>query len=420
MTNRKVKVGVLGGGRGHTMIEVMSQHPDADLVAVCDSFEPRLERCRKIAARVGCEVTCYSDFDKFMEHDMDAVVLANRATEHVPFAIRLLDSGRHVCSEVLACQTVGEAVALVEAVERSGKVYAYAENYCYFRGTSEMRRLYQSGALGEFLHGEGEYVHDCEEVWPEITWGNRDHWRNWTPSTFYCTHSIGPIVSITGTRPVRVSAYETPNINSRKFGRRASDGAVLICQMSNGATAKFLPWSGFKRSPEAIWYSVYGTKGMMETDRWGERFNKINVYLEETGEVKSYTPEFVYENELSKSIGTHGGADFYTMDFFLDAILDRDGKEQIIDVYQALDMTLPGTIGYRSIWEGNIPLEIPDLRDKSIREKYRNDDWCVDPAKAGPGQPTSSSSFGPVDVPDSVYEAAAVEFQEKVVKSYLR
>lgn len=44
---------------------------------------------------------------------MDAVVLANYATEHAPYAVKVLDSGRHVCSEAPACRTLAEAVELV-------------------------------------------------------------------------------------------------------------------------------------------------------------------------------------------------------------------------------------------------------------------------------------------------------------------
>ena len=52
----------------------------------------------------------YENFEDFFLHDMDAVVLANYATEHAPFAVRLLDSGRHVLSEVLPCETMAQAV----------------------------------------------------------------------------------------------------------------------------------------------------------------------------------------------------------------------------------------------------------------------------------------------------------------------
>jgi predicted dehydrogenase len=408
----KVKIGVFGGGRGRTMVSVMSKHPDAELVAICDAYQPQLDACKKIAEEAGSKIALYQDFDQFMQHDMDAVILANFATEHAPYAVRLLNSGRHVCSENVACQSMAEAVELVEAVERSGKIYTYAENCCYFKGVLEMQRIYQSGALGEFLHGEGEYVHLCESIWPGLTLGDRNHWRVWTPSTFYCTHSIGPLLTITGLRPTRISAYEVPNVLGKTYGRRGGDGSIIVCQMSNGGIAKFMPWCGYKREPGGQWFSLYGTKGMVETDRWGELCDRINVYTEESGKVESYSPVFTDETELSKSITAHGGADFYTMQYFLDSILDRPGKEKAVDVYQAMDMTLPGTLGYRSIYEGNIPLELPDLRDKAIRDKYRNDTWCVDPKHAGPGQPTTSS-VGYAEVPEAVYEEVARKFKEK-------
>jgi len=414
-SNRRIKVGVFGAGRGRGMVDIMARHPDAELVAVCDEFEPFLKQCREHARRAGRDITCYTDFDAFLQHDMDAVVVSNYATEHAPYAVRLLDSGRHVVSEVVACQTMAEAVALVEAVERSGRVYTYAENYCYFRGTQEMQRRYRRGDIGELLHAEGEYVHDCESIWAGITYGKRDHWRNWIPATFYCTHATGPIVTITGRRPVRVTAYETPNVNKRTFGAVGADGAMIVCQMDKGATAKFLPWSNFKRKPDSIWYALYGTKGMMETDRWYGGVNRLHVYREGDEEFSSavdYMPPFPLETELSRTIGGHGGSDFFTMHFFLEAILDRPGKEHAIDVYQALDMTLVGTLGYRSIWEGNKTLDVPDLRKKEVRDRYRNDNWCVDPKMAGPGQPDSSCAFGHVEVPDSVYEKQQAQFRE--------
>lgn len=416
---RKIKVGVFGAGRGASMVAVMAQHPGAQLVAICDACKPFLDACSRLAAKYKVKVACYTEFDKFIRHDMDAVVLANYATEHAPFAVRLLDSGRHVCSEVLACQTMAEAVQLVEAVERSRKVYAYAENYCYFRGTLEMQRLYRQGEVGEFLHGEGEYVHDCESIWISITRGEKNHWRNWVPSTFYCTHAIGPVMTITGTRPTRVTAYETPNINKRRFGCRSADGATIVCQMSNGATMKALPWANFKRSPEAVWYAVYGSKGMMETDRWGACFNRVNLYREghpQYCQNMSYMPEYSKSSRLSRTIGGHGGSDFYTMDYFLAAIRGEPEGRHIIDVYQGLDMTLPGTLGYRSIVNGNIPLEVPDLRDKKVRTQYLNDRWCVDPKLAGPGQPTSSCSTGLVKIPDTLYRRQAKEWRAQVKK----
>jgi len=420
MAEKKIKVGVFGAARGETMVSILSRHPDAELTAICDRAKPMLERCKNTAEKFGAKITTYENFEQFFQHDMDAVVLANYATEHAEYAIKFLDSGRHVVSELLSCQTLAEGVALVEAVERSGKVYSYAENCCYLRSTLEMRKIYRRGDLGEFLHGEGEYVHDCESIWPYITYGERNHWRNWMHSTFYCTHAIGPIVTITGTRPVRLTAYETLNYNKRRYGSLGADGSVIVCQMSNDATAVFLPANLFKRQPESIWFAIYGSKGMAETDRWGECSNIINVFIEgsELSETEiRYRPRFPEETELSRKISGHGGADFYTMHYFLKAIQDAPGKENIIDVYQAIDMTLPGILGYKSIWEGNKPIDVPDFRIKEVRDRFRNDNWSVDPKFAGPGQPDRSYSREKIEVPDSVYEEQAAKWREYLQNS---
>lgn len=146
----------------------------------------------KLAREACLDVRLYEDFEDFFHEDMDAVVLANYANEHAPFAIRLLRSGRHVLSEVLPCETMAQAVELIEAVEESGKVYAYAENYCYMDNTFEMWRRVKNGDIGEVTYAEGEYVHDCSSIWPSITYGEPEHWRNRMLANFYCTHRHRP------------------------------------------------------------------------------------------------------------------------------------------------------------------------------------------------------------------------------------
>ena len=226
----KVRVGVLGAGRGETMIKYCAKATNAELVAVCDKTPYFLEG---VKAKLGTDgISYYSDFEEFLKHDMDAVVLANYATEHVPFAIRCMEAGKHVMSEVLPCQTMKEAVELVEAVERTGKVYAYAENYCFMGAPREMRKLYREGKLGQFEYGEGEYFHNCEPIWEKITQGNPDHWRMNMSAMYYCTHSIGPLLHITGLRPVRVTGFELPfNKRMERMGAKAGLGGIEMIEL---------------------------------------------------------------------------------------------------------------------------------------------------------------------------------------------
>lgn len=409
----KIKIGVFGAYRGMTMINALAAHPDALLVAVCDKYEPALENVKKLSKQKNIDIVTYTDFEDFFKHDMDAVVLANYANEHAPYAVRLLKSGRHVMSEVLPCETMAQAVELIEAVEESGKVYAYAENYCYMLHTFEMQMRYERGEIGEVTYAEGEYVHDCASIWPQITYGEKDHWRNRMYSTFYCTHSIGPMMTITGRRPVQVVGFETPvNWDIVDLGKRSGiGGGIEIITLDNGAVAKSVH-GNLKREPGSINYEIYGSRGMMESDRIR---SGIMVYKEGEnlcqGSREVYDPKMQVTESMKDIPGDlgHGGSDFYPTHFFIQKILGKpDGMKYSIDVYTAVDMGICGILAYRSILGGNIPVKVPDFRNRDEREAYRNDTASVNPKVAG-DQLLPMSSHLPegkmeFDIPEETYE----------------
>lgn len=386
MENRKIRIGVMGAGRGSSMINYCAQANNAEVVAICDKWEDGLKRQRELHADL--PITYYTNFDEFIGHDMDAVVLANYANEHAPFAIRAMKAGKHVFSEVLPVQTMKEAVELVEAVEQTGMIYAYGENYCYMPAPVEMRRLYRAGVLGEFEYAEGEYIHNCENIWPAITYGEPDHWRNTMYSTFYCTHSLGPIVHITGLRPVSVTGFEsTMNARNLRVGSKSGQFGIEMVTFENGGIAKSIHGDLYKNS---IWYTLYGSKGRAESAREdAENGDVSRVYLnidEYDGEYPEHDRVQTYQPKDALSVDAqifgHGGSDFYSMYHFVEKIRG-DESADVIDVYEALDMFLPGLFAYRSILAGGAPMAIPDLRDKAVREQYRGDTACTDPKVAG-------------------------------------
>lgn len=408
--NKKVKIGVFGGGRGISMIEFCTFYDEAELVAICDMNEKVLDDCRAFLKKHGKEgrVALYRDFEDFIKCDMDAVVLANYATEHAPYAVRCLDLGLHVLSDISPVQCMKEAVELVEAVERSGKVYAFGENCCYFPGVMKMRENYRAGKYGQVLYAEGEYIHDCSSIWHKITYGDRNHWRNRMYATYYCTHSIGPILHITGEKPVSVVGYELPlSLRLLDLGYLKGTAGIEMITTASGAVIRSTHGDMHKYG---LWYSLYGTIGAAETDRKGESaYNVVNEWFNE----KLTTDNISHSlSAANKMIEMHGGADYYEMHYFIQKILGRDDGGQSIDVYEALDMFLPGLIAYKSVFAGNKPLEIPDLRTKEARDKYRNDVWCVDPKVAGKDAVPSYSKGNPV-IADSVYEKVAEMYRKE-------
>jgi predicted dehydrogenase len=400
---KKTRIGVMGVGRGHSMIDYCRRAGNAELVAICDFWAEGLEKA-KLEINDD-KVSFYLDFDAFIQHDMDAVVLANYATEHAPFAIKALKAGKHVFSEVLPVQTLKEAVELIEAIESTHNVYAYGENYCYMPAPREMKRRYQAGDLGEFEYGEAEYIHNCAPIWADITYGDKNHWRNHMYATFYATHSIGPLIHITGLRPVQVTGYEIPyNKRSRSMGKLGATAGIEMITLENGAILKSIHGDLDKNS---IWFSIYGSKGRMESareDALSGDVERIYVNLDpEEGDYSGTVETYLPKDELSDQAHQfgHGGSDFYSMYNFVQ-YLQGDSKSDIIDVYEALDMFLPGLFAYRSILKGGIPIEIPNFRDPQIRELYREDVACTDLKVAG-DQYLPCYSKGDPEIADETY-----------------
>lgn len=406
---KRLKIGVFGGGRGAALIQVLLYHPNAELVAVCDKYEPLLNKVKEKAIEVNANVTLYQHFDEFIRHPgMDAVVLANYATEHAIYAIRCMEAGKHVLSECLPCETMAQAVALIECVEKTGLVYAFAENCCYMPHTFEFWRRYAQGEIGEACYGEGEYIHDCASIWPQITYGERNHWRNRMHANFYCTHSIGPLLTITGLRPVQVIGFEgVPPKHMMELGSIRGVGIEMIT-MENGAIFKSLH-GDLKREPGGWNFVLYGSKGMMESGRFPENKN-TNVYREGdrncVGEWECLDAETKIAEDVCKLCNSneHEGADFYAVHFFIEKILGAPDGKYSIDVYTAVDMGICGLLAYRSALDGNKAVRVPNLRNPEERDAFRNDHACTTPAIAGTQLlPVTSHAEKLHEIPDEVY-----------------
>lgn len=410
MSNKKdiIRVGVIGVGRGQSFMNGAIEEIGMELVAICDTWE---EKLMEVGSKYG--VATYTDYDEFLKHDMDAVILANYFHEHAPFAIKALEAGKHVMSETSCNATLAEGVALCRAVEKSGKIYMLAENYPYTAFNQEMKRLYVEGEIGEVMYAEGEYNHpmpldDGLKISPGL-----DHWRNNLPSTYYCTHALAPLMHITSMTPVKVNAYSLsfPQHQVRKT-RKGDNGSVIICRMNNGAIFRL-----FNGAPgHSIWYRLHGSGGAMESTRgpgyWGP--GQVRVWHDEwtlkPGQVKEkvYVPNWPEYGDLAEKTG-HGGGDFWTNLHFANAI--RTGKQPYLDVYRGVTMSSVGILAWKSALEDGKTFEMPNFKDEAIRKKYENDNWSSFPKFAGPGQP-SASILGNIEIPDEDLEYAKKIWKE--------
>ena len=397
-----IRIGILGATRGLNFAFAAKKYSlNLEISAVCDCFQPLLGKVKAQLPSLGYAPVFFADYREMLaKADIDAVVIANNANEHAPAAIEALKSGRHVLSECLPTQTPGEAVELVNAVEQSGKRYSYAENYCYFPANFEAALRFRRGDIGTLVEAEGDFINDCSQRWHLLTRGNRDHWRNFVPATFYCTHSIGPMLYAIRQRPVRVCGFELPCQDyMRVHGARSGSAALEMIELESGAYIKSL--HGNLKRPWVTRMQLYGTLGTLEV----RDANRLDLYMENDGKngfINSEIAEYTRIPGIPEKI--IGVPDAMEMWCFLGAIEGNPvALEYGVDVWSALQMSLPGLYAHRSVLEGSGSVEIPDVRNPDGRKTMRGDNRCTDPKLAHGNDLPPSCGHGEVVQPDSVY-----------------
>ncbi|MBQ7779377.1 MAG: Gfo/Idh/MocA family oxidoreductase [Clostridia bacterium] len=372
---KTIKLGIFGLGRGSSFMESVLVN-NGEVVALCDRDVKKME---KAAENLPEKPAFYTDFEAFIRHDMDAVFLANCFHEHASFAIRCLEAGFHVLSECTSNATMAEGVALVRAAEKSKGFYMLAENYPFMRFNQEMRRIYRSGTLGKALYAEGEYNHPFDMNDEETHKGLRpypEHWRNFLPRSYYITHSLAPLMYMTGAVPKRVTAMAcfAPFDEFDIVGTGVADRAAIITTLNDDDSVfRVTGCAAFGGHSNS--YRICGTKGQAENHRGVKdkvmlRFNKWDI-PEGMEEKNYYIPEWPADlKELIEKAG-HGGGDFFVIKEFFDCI--RENRQPEFDAYFATTCASVAILAHRSLLEQGVPYDIPDFHREEDRQKYEND-----------------------------------------------
>lgn len=367
----KPRIGIFGCWRGLAMAKYVLSS-GGEIVAVCDHNPARLEDGKKYLAEGGA---AYSNFDEFINHEMDGVYVANYFDQHVPYVIRLMERGISVCIEPICGATMAQIVELVRAVEkyRDRAFFMFGENYQYTPAIQEMKRIYQSGKLGDLLYAHGEYVHPASAAERTRLAPGPNHWRNSLPSTYYNSHSLAPLMYVTDTMPKVVMAQAVHSEDyHRGVARMADPFGVMMTQMDNGTV--FTTTGCVSGSVHGNWYRFACFRGGMETVRYDESVIAVryNSFAKPEGEPRynAYTPEPPFDADKSRGSG-HGGADYFVVREFIRCI--EEGTQPYNDVYRGVAMASVAILGWRSVLEGGVPYAIPDFHDEKELLKWEKD-----------------------------------------------
>ncbi len=370
-----IKIGIVGA-RGLSVVGAIKAMPDdAEIVAMCDLDEGALETAK---AAIGKEdLQLYRIYGDMLEKaDIDAVVISTPMQCHVPQAIEALQAGKHVMCEVTAAVSMDELWWLIENVEKSGKIYMYAENYCYIPEVQLVRQLVKKGFFGEIYYGEGEYTHDCTSLrnWHGKT-GWRSYWQMGTRGSFYPTHSLGPVMQcFDDDRIVSIASFSPGNHNP--YGLRNDDLTQTMCQLASGKLVKLRVDTISPRPHAMAYYQIQGTKGCFETSRLGgQSMIALDTDAERQGcyvwkplsDYNEYLPER-YKSGAGEGAG-HGGGDYYIVADFINAIKTNTQPE--LNVYKAAEWTSVALLSQLSVTNGGRVMEVPNFRKNMSWEEKR-------------------------------------------------
>ncbi len=351
----KLKVGLVGIGRGTAYGNIFSKNERTEVTALCDFNEAKLA---ENAPHFGLsDNQLYTSFDDFVNSDVDIVVLGTPIPYHEEQVIKSLESGKHVLCEVTAANTVKGCENIYNAVKKAegkGLKYMLAENCNYMHFVYQFKEYVDKGYFGKIVYAEGEYVHEIRSL--VIDKDGNNLWRTQRAPLHYCSHSLGPILYLMDDYIVRATGSGKNVTVIEDVGPGAIDIQVGLFETAKGNTIKVLRSSVITRKPQLSGYRLYGSKGFVETTnynctglRYFEDVDEGPVNFECTSSNPNASPD--------EKLGGHGTSEFYLVRDFLDSI--TYDKTPPIDIVKGLDMTLPGLIAHEAAMQGGVWLDIP-------------------------------------------------------------
>lgn len=341
-SERKVRVGIVGYGVCRFGADFGFQdHPNVEVVAVSDLIPERrdglMKACRCAKSYESLEVLV-------KDPKIEAVFVATDAPSHARHCMTALNHGKHVmCAVPCTWGSIEQGEQLLETVKRTGLKYMMAETSCYHAANHAMRQIYRAGGFGRLVYSEGEYFHYVTTPIDSFK-----GWRLGSPPLWYPTHATAYYVGVTGKRFTAVSAvgfrgkFPAEEAANNQYQNPFTDEYGFFETSEGGCSRMCMSKSIFQHINETG--RVFGERGRMD----GMRYYGAMEQLPDVS--RPSLPPGVPE-------GGHGGSHGRLMQEFITSILAD--REPLVNIYEALAMTVPGIVAHQSALKDGERLKIP-------------------------------------------------------------
>ena len=278
MLNRKLNMGMVGGGPGAFIGEVhrKAARLDGNVDIVGGAFDINPAKSKKMGKDLYVDPKrAYNSCDELIEKElqlpegerMDFVSVCTPNNFHFPIAKALLEAGFHVMCEKPMTLTVQEARDLVKIVKKSKKVFGLMHNYTGYPMVKLAKDMVKKGEIGKIRKVVVQYPQGWLATALEKTKNQQASWRCDPKQSggSGCggdigTHAENLAEYVTGLKMTEICAELTSFVP----GRKLDDDVNCLVKFNNGARG-VLHASQVSVGEEnnlAIW--VYGEKGGLE------------------------------------------------------------------------------------------------------------------------------------------------------------
>lgn len=157
-----IKIALIGaGGMGVADTKTALQHPNIELLAVCDLYDGRLDDAKE---RWGEHLFLTKKYEDILKRkDIDAVIIGTPDHWHKQISVDALNAGKHVYCEKPMVHSVDQGKEVIDAWKKSGKIFMVGSQGLSSLGNEKAKELLAQGAIGDINYAEGFWARNSPE-----------------------------------------------------------------------------------------------------------------------------------------------------------------------------------------------------------------------------------------------------------------
>lgn len=276
ISKEKVRIGLIGtGSRGQYHLNNLKNIPQADIVALCDNYEPNL----KAASNIFPKAKLFDDYRKLLEqNDIQAVIIATPLFEHARMTIDALHAGKHVFCEKAMAMTLQDCLDMYNTYKESGKVLFIGQQRLYDKKYIRAMEMIHAGLIGDISSIRAYWFrnNDWRRPVPSPELERKINWR------LYRDYSCGLMTEL-GSHQIQIGNWALNMLPEKvmgmgdivhwKDGREVYDSINVIYHYPNGV--KMTYESVISNKFHGLEEEILGNKGTMELEKGKYYFEDI-------------------------------------------------------------------------------------------------------------------------------------------------